>query len=62
MAKSRLREKPCETCGGAPDALYRAQAEEGGPWRFYCGPCLLKVKAGNDAYRYGGTWKRKKRH
>ena len=62
MAKSRLREKPCDACGATPDALYRAQAAADGPWRFYCGPCLLWVKEGNAAYRYGGTWKRRKRH
>ena len=62
MAKSRLREKPCERCGATPEALYRAQVRREGPWAFFCGPCLLRVKAGNEEYRYGGTWKRRKRH
>lgn len=54
------RAKKCETCREPGDALYRARGDARAPWRFYCGPCLLRLKTGNAGYSYGGTWKRKK--
>lgn len=58
----RIRSKPCERCGEARDALYRVRVAAEGPWVFVCEACLSAVKPGNPHYRYGGTWKSKKRH
>ena len=47
---------------GAQHALFRVQVSAEGPWIFVCGACLALVKPGNPDYRYGGTWKSRKRH
>lgn len=41
--------------------LYRGRGDAGAAWRFYCRACLLRLKADNPGYSYGGTWKRKKK-
>lgn len=63
-AGAALRREPakrCETCSDPRDVLYRARGDARAAWRFYCRPCLLRLKAGNAGYSYGGTWKRKKK-
>ena len=62
MKNRRVRSKTCDACGQVCDTLFRARAETGVPWRFYCVACLPQIKANNPAYIYGGTWKSKKRN
>ena len=38
--------------------MYRVQYENPKEWVFVCEGCLLKVKANNSTYKYGGTWKK----
>ena len=62
MAKSRERDpRPCERCGAERDTLYRVRTEPEEAWRLVCGPCV-RLLEGDPGYRYGGTWKAKKRH
>ena len=58
---NRIRTKPCARRGPAASALYRVRVELDGPWIFVCEACLDAVKPDNPHYRYGGTWKAKKR-
>lgn len=58
----RVRTKPCCRCEETKDVLYRVRIEAEGDWVFVCPTCLQRVKPGNPYYRYGGTWKSKKRH
>ena len=58
----RTRQKPCDRCKAPSTALFRVQVSAEGPWIFVCGACLELVKPGNPHYRYGGTWKSRKRH
>ncbi len=63
MAKTkRTRQKPCDRCKAPSIALFRVQVSAEGLWIFVCGACLELVKPGNPDYRYGGTWKSRKRH
>ncbi len=57
----RRREKACDRCGEVSPVLYRVQVEAEGPWIFVCRGCWDRVAPGNPAYRYGGTWKARKR-
>lgn len=58
----RIRQKPCDRCKAQCTALFRVRVEADGPWIFVCEACLEIVKPGNEHYRYGGTWKSRKRH
>ena len=61
-ARVREREKACANCASTPPALYRCQLAPEQGWIFLCEPCLLSAKASEPAtYRYGGTWKARKR-
>ncbi|MBE9179424.1 hypothetical protein IQ268_12710 [Oculatella sp. LEGE 06141] len=55
------RQKQCDRCSDSPSVLYRVQMDESGQWFFVCDRCLPTLKDNNSAYRYGGTWKAKKR-
>jgi hypothetical protein len=57
----REREKPCDRCGTAADVLYRVRVAADGPWIFVCRRCWDAVATDNSEYRYGGTWKARKR-
>jgi len=57
----REREKPCHRCARLAEVLYRVQLTEGGDWIFVCRPCWDVVAPDTPAYRYGGTWKARKR-
>ncbi len=57
----RIRIKLCSKCKINADVLYRASIDSKQTWQFYCGKCLVKVKAMNTDYHYGGTWKKTKK-
>ena len=58
----RVRTKDCYDCNAAKEVLYRCQYDGLKDWVFLCGKCLVKVKSRfEENYRYGGTWKSKKR-
>lgn len=38
--------------------MYRIQYKNPREWVFVCKDCLLKVRANNSAYKYGGNWKK----
>lgn len=54
--------KPCDRCGADATIRYRIQSEEGGPWQLVCPPCQATASQDNPHYRYGGTWKAKRRN
>ena len=59
--RGRLRRKACDVCGERKDVLYRIQTEPAGDWYFAC-PSCRNQRADDPNYRYGGTWKARKRH
>ena len=50
--------KHCNVCNIDFSTMYRVQYENPKEWVFVCEGCLLKVKANNSTYKYGGTWKK----
>lgn len=62
MKVKRTRIKACSRCSEIKTALFRVQIEKDGDWIFVCRACLDEVRPKNQNYRYGGTWKSKKRH
>jgi len=53
-----MRKKECERCKKSFSKMYRLRyIESVKNWVFMCEACLLKVKKGNEFYKYGGTWK-----
>ena len=62
MKPKRIRIKSCEVCDRVADTRYRIQTDPAEGWFFACGRCLVRLKAAHPEYRYGGTWKAKKRH
>jgi len=59
--RERLRRKACDVCGERKETLYRIQTELAGDWYFAC-PTCRDQRADDPNYRYGGTWKARKRH
>ena len=59
MAQSKS--KPCSICNNLVDLRYRIQYQEAGDWVMVCRECWDKVSRDNPNYRYGGTWKAKKK-
>ncbi|MEM6721061.1 MAG: hypothetical protein AAF611_17160 [Bacteroidota bacterium] len=58
MKKKKERIKHCEVCKEDFSTMFRIQYKVPKEWVFVCKTCLLKVKEGNQNYRYGGTWKK----
>jgi hypothetical protein len=58
----RIREKNCEICGDIAPVRYRIQHDVSQQWVLACPDCRQKLAENNPHYRYGGTWKAKKRH
>ncbi|MEB3268717.1 MAG: hypothetical protein VKJ09_09275 [Leptolyngbya sp.] len=58
----RIRTKTCDRCGCEATVLYRVKTEASGPWHFLCDRCWPQLDSHSPHYRYGGTWKAKKRH
>ena len=58
----RKRSKVCFKCNEPKEVLYRCQYVDLKDWVFLCDPCLKQIKETySDTYRYGGTWKSKKK-
>lgn len=57
----RIRTKPCDLCGSVADVLFRVRRDAAGEWIFVCEGCHGEVSRDNPDYRYGGTWKSRKR-
>ncbi|MEM9150465.1 MAG: hypothetical protein AAGB19_08425 [Cyanobacteria bacterium P01_F01_bin.3] len=59
MAKLKL--KACDLCQQKVSIRYRIQYQASGEWVLVCPECWHQVRPDNPHYRYGGTWKAKKR-
>ena len=64
---TRDRIKNCDACKQVATTLYRcqlhaAQTDAAQNWQLICKDCWARLSPGNPHYRYGGTWKAKKRH
>ena len=58
----RKRSKVCFKCNEPKEVLYRCRYVDLKDWVFLCDPCLKQIKETySDTYRYGGTWKSKKK-
>lgn len=58
MKKTKF--KSCDRCNNLVSIRYRVQYQEAKDWMMVCPVCWEQVK--DDAqYRYGGTWKAKKK-
>ena len=49
--------KSCDLCQQKVDLRYRIQYDRSGNWFLVCPQCWQKVSQNNPHYRYGGTWK-----
>ncbi|MDZ4871852.1 MAG: hypothetical protein CLLPBCKN_001240 [Chroococcidiopsis cubana SAG 39.79] len=58
----KLRTKFCDRCGQPAPILFRVQYDESATWVFVCESCWTIVSQDNPFYRYGGTWKARKRN
>ncbi|MEL6778063.1 MAG: hypothetical protein AAFO06_12475 [Cyanobacteria bacterium J06597_16] len=58
---AQLKLKPCELCSQPVKIRYRIQHTAKADWVLVCPPCWHKVRPENPHYRYGGTWKAKRR-
>lgn len=56
-----FRLKPCDHCSKLVTVRFRIQYDQSQQWFLVCKNCQLKQSANNSHYRYGGTWKAKKR-
>ncbi|MEE4299159.1 MAG: hypothetical protein V2J24_06940 [Pseudomonadales bacterium] len=56
-----MNPRPCERCGADVLVRYRIQTEPSGPWQLVCPECQTKAARSEPRYRYGGTWKAKRR-
>jgi len=59
MVKSNL--KSCARCNNLVALRYRIQYQENGAWVLVCPHCWQAVSQDNPHYRYGGTWKAKRK-
>lgn len=58
---SKLASKPCDLCLKQVTLRYRIQYDKSDNWVLVCPQCWQKASANNDDYRYGGTWKARKK-
>ncbi|MEL6441421.1 MAG: hypothetical protein AAFQ80_19480 [Cyanobacteria bacterium J06621_8] len=58
---SKLKLKPCDRCGNLAGIRYRIQYQADQSWVMVCRDCWNLVSSDNPYYRYGGTWKAKKK-
>ncbi|MBV5257605.1 hypothetical protein FLX56_04110 [Synechococcus moorigangaii CMS01] len=57
----RIRERNCDYCQRVAAVRYRIQYDAHEQWALVCPDCRRKLAENNPYYRYGGTWKAKKR-
>ena len=53
--------KTCIRCQQVSSLLYRIQQDTSREWIFVCCQCWQFVSNDNPHYRYGGTWKQRKK-
>ena len=53
--------KVCDRCQKASPLLYRIQQDSSQSWIFVCPECWQLCNQDNPHYRYGGTWKQRKK-
>ncbi|MEL6815429.1 MAG: hypothetical protein AAFP03_11520 [Cyanobacteria bacterium J06598_3] len=62
---ANLKLKPCDVCSSPVKIRYRIQhtlqQAEQAEWVLVCRSCWDKVSVDNPHYRYGGTWKARRR-
>jgi RNase P subunit RPR2 len=58
---AKLKSKPCARCSNLVDIRYRIKDQQKGDWMLVCPDCWQQVSQDNPDYRYGGTWKAKKK-
>jgi hypothetical protein len=58
---AKLSSKPCDLCQSLVSIRYRIQYQENGDWVLVCPDCWQEVSQDNPNYRYGGTWKAKRK-
>lgn len=51
----------CQRCQARVDLRYRVQWDSTRTWVLICPACQAQVSQGNPQYRYGGTWKARRR-
>ena len=56
-----VKPKACDICDRLADLRYRIQYQPSADWVMVCRQCWDKVSQDNPHYRYGGTWKAKKK-
>lgn len=54
----KQRIKLCNVCNIDLSTMYKVQYKNPKGWIFVCENSLLKIKANNSAYKYGGTCKK----
>ncbi|MGD1895719.1 MAG: hypothetical protein ACFB16_02085 [Phormidesmis sp.] len=59
--KTKEKLKACDLCHQLVSIRYRIQYDESAKWVLVCPPCWHQVQPNNPYYRYGGTWKAKKK-
>ncbi|MBW4514764.1 MAG: hypothetical protein KME11_06015 [Timaviella obliquedivisa GSE-PSE-MK23-08B] len=55
------RVKKCDRCLCPAPVLYRVQYDASQQWLFVCDRCFPSMSQDNLNYRYGGTWKARKK-
>ncbi len=55
------RQKLCDRCQLTGKLLYRIQQDIDRVWVFVCPQCWEIVSVDNPFYRYGGTWKQRRK-
>ena len=58
---AKLKSKPCDLCQNLVTLRYRIQYQPQADWVMVCRDCWQQVSQNNLYYRYGGTWKAKKK-
>ncbi len=56
-----MQPKPCDLCQALAMVRYRIQCEPGAGWVLVCPACQKQQSAENPHYRYGGTWKARRK-
>ncbi|MGF1486912.1 MAG: hypothetical protein ACFBSE_07350 [Prochloraceae cyanobacterium] len=58
---SKSPPKPCNLCQRIVSLRYRIKFNFEGNWFLVCPECQKQLSTDNPHYRYGGTWKAKKK-